>query len=155
MGCPDIYYERFVREADRLITYSWDTDKVTPLKDMEQRILGYKHNSDFYFNCGIAAAHVLDSASEEGNGDAFNAALGGLSEFESLIGNDDEEFCDAYDKQIAKKPLDFGDDAYLCPTCKRNNFYKGDALCKMNFCDWCGQKLDWGGEEENESERNN
>lgn len=162
MGCPDIYYERFVREADRLITYSWNTDKVTPLKEMEQKILGYKHNSDFYFNCGIAAAHVLDNVQEEG-GDAFNAALGGLSEFESLIGNDDEDFCEVYDKQIAK-PVedkkvikDLNGNPYTmegtCPTCGAYLTMHGSY-----YCSWCGQYLDWGvegtdvGDEEEENE---
>ena len=146
MGCPDIYYERFVREADRLITYSRNTDKVTPLEEMEQRISGYKHNSDFYFNCGIAAAHVLDNVQEEEGGDAFNAALGGLSEFESLIGNNDEDFCDVYDKQIAKpvKELRTYTDSYetyllsaVCPNCDHKLTLLSD------YCPNCGQHLKW------------
>lgn len=148
MGCPDIYYERFVREADRLITYSWNTDKVTPLEEMEQKILGYKHNSDFYFNCGIAAAHILDNVQEEEGGDAFNAALGGLSEFESLIGNNDEDFCDVYDKQVAKSVedkkiiKDLNGNPYTmegtCPTCGAYLTMHGSY-----YCSWCGQKIDW------------
>lgn len=147
MGCPDIYYERFVREADRLLAYSWNTDEVKPLKDIEQRISGYKHNSDFYFNCGIAAANVLYSVKEEEGGDAFNAALGGLSEFESLIGNDSENVINVYDKQIKNqaKELKMYIDDYRhrhlvsanCPNC---NKVLGVAY---DYCPSCGQHLDW------------
>lgn len=157
MGCPDIYYERFVREADRLVKYSLNTDKVTPLEDMERRIVGYKHNSDFYFSCGIASANVLHTVVEEENGDAFNAALCGLSEFESLIGNDDDDFGDAYDKQIAKPIVnrkiikDLNGNPYTaegeCPVCGAYLTMHGSY-----YCSWCGQKLDWS--EENEIEGN-
>lgn len=50
---------------------------------------------------------------------------------------------EALEKQIPKKPLDFGDESYLCPYCKRNNFYKGEYLDKQNYCDFCGQRIDW------------
>ena len=50
---------------------------------------------------------------------------------------------EALNKQISKKPLDkrhYGDDPFciaLCPCC-------GDGVNEsMNFCDQCGQKLDW------------
>ena len=46
-------------------------------------------------------------------------------------------------KQISKKPLDFDNDAYLCPTCKRNNFYNKGYLVKEEICSVCGQKLRW------------
>ena len=49
----------------------------------------------------------------------------------------------AIEKQIPKKPLDFGDESYLCPCCKRNNFYKGIHLDKQNYCDYCGQAIKW------------
>lgn len=147
MGCPDIYYGRFVREADRLITYSRNTDKVTSLEEIEQRISGHKHNSDFYFNCGIAAANVMYSVQKEEGVDAFNAALGGLSEFESLIGNNDEDFGDAYDKQIAKPVNELKvyttveGYKYLlsanCPSCNKN---LGVAY---DYCPNCGQHLEW------------
>lgn len=51
---------------------------------------------------------------------------------------------EALEKQIPQKPLDFGDKAYLCPICRRNNFYDGtETLNKTNFCNYCGQALDW------------
>ena len=158
MGCPDIYYECFVREAGRLITYSKNIDKDTPLKDMECRIIGYKHDPDFYFNCGIASANVLHNVRDEKGNDAFNAALGGLSEFESLIGND-EEFADAYDKQVAKPIVnkkiikDLNGNPYTaegeCPVCGAYLTMHGSY-----YCSWCGQKLDWGEGEEHGFEKN-
>jgi len=51
---------------------------------------------------------------------------------------------EAVEKQIPQRPLDFGDKAYLCPNCRRNNFYDGtETLNKTNFCNYCGQALDW------------
>lgn len=50
---------------------------------------------------------------------------------------------DVLEKQIPKEPLDFGDESYLCPCCKRNNFYKGEYLDKQNYCDYCGQSIKW------------
>jgi len=51
---------------------------------------------------------------------------------------------EAVEKQIPQRPLDFGDKAYLCPNCRRNNFYDGtETLNKANFCNYCGQALDW------------
>lgn len=53
---------------------------------------------------------------------------------------------EAMEKQIAKKPLNFGNEAYLCPSCKRNNFYEGtEFLHKQKRCTVCGQVLDWEG----------
>ena len=53
---------------------------------------------------------------------------------------------EAVEKQIPQRPLDFGDKAYLCPNCRRNNFYDGtETLNKTNFCNYCGQAIDWSG----------
>lgn len=51
---------------------------------------------------------------------------------------------EALEKQTPKIPLSFGNEAYLCPCCKRNNFYCGtEELHKMNYCDYCGQAILW------------
>ena len=48
----------------------------------------------------------------------------------------------ALEKQIPKKPKTNDNYIiYICPCC--NNFIK---LCK-NYCEYCGQKLDWSDEE--------
>ena len=143
-----------------MITYKRNTDTDTPLKDMERRIVGYKHNSDYYFSCGIASANVLHNVQEEEGMDAFNAALGGLSEFESLIGNDDDDFGDAYDKQ-AEKPIvnrkiikDLNGNPYTaegeCPICGAYLTMHGSC-----YCNWCGQKIDWGEDEKSVSSEEN
>ena len=49
---------------------------------------------------------------------------------------------EALEKQIPQKPkMDDTYVIYICPCC--NNFIK---LCK-NYCEYCGQKLDWSDEE--------
>lgn len=51
---------------------------------------------------------------------------------------------EALEKQVQKKPLYFDNEAYLCPCCKRYNFYRGtEELHKMNYCAYCGQAIDW------------
>ena len=40
----------------------------------------------FYYNCGIAVANIMNEIMDEDNIDGFNAALGGMASFESLIG---------------------------------------------------------------------
>ena len=55
MGSPMLSYEDMVREADRIIIESMKVDEDTPIEDLELRLKSYKHDSEFYFNCGIAA----------------------------------------------------------------------------------------------------
>lgn len=55
---------------------------------------------------------------------------------------------EALEKQIPKKPLyekTYGDCAvYSCPVCKDETMIlNGD-----NYCTMCGQKLDWGGDDD-------
>ena len=90
MGNPNWAYEEMVRESDRLITNSKRIDETTSLDQIEKRIRSYEHNSEFYFNCGLACGNVInDIISNEGT-DSFNAALGGFSMFRDLVGLEDE-----------------------------------------------------------------
>ena len=85
MGNPNWSYEKMVRELDRLVINSKRIDETTPIDQIEKRIKGYEHNSEFYFNCGIACGNVMsDIISNEGT-DSFNAALGGFSMFIDLV----------------------------------------------------------------------
>lgn len=62
-----------------------------------------------------------------------------------------EELKEAKEKQIAKKPIPKKDVTenriitYICPTCNRD--YLGQNEYKLDYCEYCGQKLDWGNED--------
>lgn len=89
MGDIKCSYGEIVRELDRLATNSEKIDETTPINQIEKRIKGYEHNSEFYFNCGLACGNVMnDILSNEGT-DSFNAALGGFSIFRDLVGLED------------------------------------------------------------------
>ena len=145
MKSSDIYYERFIREADRINRDSLCTDVDASLKDIKRRITKYKLNPLFYYNCGIAVMNVLHSV--QSDIDEIKIAMGGLSKFESLIGKDDNKLGDAYDKQVTKpvKELktytDSYDDTYLlsaaCPNCNHKLTLISD------YCPNCGQHLAW------------
>lgn len=86
MGNPKWSYDDMVREADRIITESKKVDEDTPIEDLELRLKSYDHDNEFYFNCGVAAANVIDDIFENGGCDEFNAAIGGFAIFRDLIG---------------------------------------------------------------------
>lgn len=55
----------------------------------------------------------------------------------------------ALERNRPQFPMSFGDGAYLCPNCKRNNFYYGtEMLHTEKYCSYCGQKMDWSGIDE-------
>ena len=57
-----------------------------------------------------------------------------------------EKSIEALEKQIPKKVV-MDKKIYLCPTCGANAETDcGDDMLdyRLNFCDNCGQKLDWG-----------
>lgn len=50
----------------------------------------------------------------------------------------------ALERNKPQSPISFGDGAYLCPNCKRNNFYYGTKMLHMEkYCSYCGQKIRW------------
>ncbi len=85
MGDPNWSYEKMVRELDRLTTNSKKIDETTSIDQIEKRIRGYEHNSEFYFNCGLACGNVMNDIIFNEGTDSFNAALGGFSMFEDLV----------------------------------------------------------------------
>lgn len=91
MGNPRWSYDEMVREAERIITHSKKVDKETPIEDLELRLKSYKHDNEFYFNCGIAVANVSNDISENGGCDEFNAAIGGFEMFRDFIGLEEEQ----------------------------------------------------------------
>ena len=97
-------------------------------------------------------------------------AIGTLEELNSLIAQSEEEFnmlieyisigtveeCRvAVEKQNAKKPKEYEDKFYGCPTCGNILLHKWEKyptklMDKKNglpYCFGCGQKLDWSDEE--------
>lgn len=62
-----------------------------------------------------------------------------------------EEVEDAVGKQIAEKPrkvlgLHYGNVEYECGNCGESEFINE----MFSYCPWCGQKIDFGKDEENE-----
>ena len=81
MGCPEMCYE-----ADRNIRKKEKIDDTVDIKEIEKRLKNAVHDSMYYYNCGIAVANIMNEIMDEDNIDGFNAALGGMVKFESLIG---------------------------------------------------------------------
>ena len=88
--------------------------------------------------------------------DAFIMAIDALEEIKQYraIGTPDE--CRAaVEKQKTKKPKEYEDKFYGCPTCGNILLHKWEKyptklMDKKNglpYCFGCGQKLDWGDEE--------
>lgn len=77
----------------------------------------------------------------------------GMANVKEAVGGNEETMAmklavEAIEKQIPKKPLyekTYGDCAvYSCPVCKDETMIlNGD-----NYCTMCGQKLDWGGDDD-------
>lgn len=100
MGCPHMFYKMALQDFAHCLTYMDDTKLAKELsteeseEKLEQYILQKKEQieeKEFFFEAGRTFEHVANEAYEMGN-DAMNASLGGLYEFECLIGlrNDEE-----------------------------------------------------------------
>lgn len=141
MGNPRWSYDNMVREADRIIAESKKIDEDISIENLEVRLKSYKHDSEFYFNCGIAAANVFNDISENGGCDEFNAALGGLKMFRDLIGLED---LNGEKVECRRILYDFNDKPYAikgdCPCCGNQELIS----ISEQYCPKCGQKLDWG-----------
>lgn len=138
MGNPRWSYDEMVREADRIITKSTKVDKDTPIEDLELRLKFYKHDNEFYFNCGIAASDVANDICMNGSCDEMNAMFGGFVMFKDLIGVKDGE-------KVKRRRIlyDFNDKPYAikgdCPRCGAQELIS----ISEQYCPKCGLKLDW------------
>lgn len=138
MGNPRWSYDEMVREADRIITESTKVDKDTPIEDLELRLKSYKHDNEFYFNCGIAASDVANDICMNGSCDEMNATFGGFAMFRDLIGVKDGE-------KVKRRRIlyDFNDKPYAikgdCPRCGDQELIS----ISVQYCPKCGLKLDW------------
>lgn len=140
MGNPRWSYDNMVREADRIITESKKIDEDISIENLEARLKSYKHDNEFYFNCGIAVANVFNDISENGGCDEFNAALGGFTMFRDLIGVENSN-----GEKVKRRRIlyDFNDKPYAikgdCPRCGNEEL----VSISEQYCPKCGQKLDW------------
>lgn len=100
MGCPSVFYKRVLQSFAYSLVCLEDNKLAKELinekseERLEKFILDKKKNlseKQFYYDAGRAAEYVLKEADEEGC-DAFNACIGGLDMFDSLIGL--EEYTD-------------------------------------------------------------
>lgn len=138
MGNPRWSYDEMVREADRIITKSTKVDKDTPIEDLELRLKSYKHDNEFYFNCGIAVSDVANDICMNGSCDEMNAMFGGFVMFRDLIGVKDGE-------KVKRRRIlyDFNDKPYAikgdCPRCGDQELIS----ISVQYCPKCGLKLDW------------
>lgn len=88
MGNPKWSYEEMLREADRIIASEVKNNANTEIKDIEERINSYKHDSKFYFYCGMSASNVMMDIYRNGSCDELNACVDGLDMFWKFIGLD-------------------------------------------------------------------
>lgn len=92
MGCPDVYYKKililFLRNlgvAINILELSED--------NLESMVLLEKQNiseKDFYYEAGLAVAQIISESVFDDSCDKVNACIGGLVDFEELIGIGEE-----------------------------------------------------------------
>lgn len=148
MGSPMWSYENMLREADRIFTHSKKEDEEISIEDLEVRIKSYEHDNEFFFECGVVAANILNDMPVDNGYRDIDSCIIGLGMFKDLIGIEDNELAKIYQKSIPKMVLnrksilDFHGNPYTfqgdCPICGY------EALTKnSNYCPCCGQKLEW------------
>ena len=98
MSYPSIYYKRALQCFAHALVYMEDKSLAKELLEensenkLEKFILEKKkiyNKKQFYYDAGRTYEYVLNEADEEGH-DAFNACIGGLNMFNSLIGLKDD-----------------------------------------------------------------
>lgn len=86
MGCPDIYYKRVMKAFLSIFDNAESSDDEYIL---ESEILKYRtllSEKEFYYNVGRVCEYTLNDAIENDGCDGMNACIGGLIEFEILVG---------------------------------------------------------------------
>lgn len=86
MGNPRWSYDDTIREADRIMTHSIKADEDSSIEELELRLKSYDHDNEFYFNCGIACANIMNDITLNEGCDGINAAIGGITMFKKTIG---------------------------------------------------------------------
>ena len=98
MGCPDVYYRQAMQTACYSRLVFKDKKKAIKLSEendlekLEAAIEELREDTpDFYFDMGMAAGVVYQDACDNDGCDGFNACLGGINMFESLIKGDEDD----------------------------------------------------------------
>lgn len=96
MGSVTFYYEKLCRKTLAQLYYHKFTGKRDfndfSIAEIENLLLNWNHDNEFYFQCGAAFAMVSAEANKEGS-DALNALIGSIPMFEDIIGlNDNTRF---------------------------------------------------------------
>lgn len=85
MGNPEWYYEDILREAERILSKSKKIDITAGKRELENKILSHKSDDMFLFNCGYAAANVMNIVLHDEGTDSINAAVNGLNQFKNFV----------------------------------------------------------------------
>ena len=88
MGCPDVYYKKililFLRNIGVTINISeLSEDNLESMVLLEKQSIPEK---DFYYAAGLAVAQIMVESMIDDSCDKVNTCIGGLVDFEELIG---------------------------------------------------------------------
>lgn len=94
---------------------------------------------------------MIEKIIVERNKTVDNAIMGEIQKIavengiETKIILDERNIINALKKQVRQKPIFWNNELYICPNCHRAEYIKQrDALDV--YCGFCGQLIDWGGE---------
>ena len=88
MGCPDVYYKKFLILFLRNLGVDINMSELSE-DDLESMVLLEKQNiaeKDFYYEAGLVAAQIMAESIVNDSCDKVNACIGGLVNFEEFIG---------------------------------------------------------------------
>ena len=88
MGCPDVYYKRILILFLRNLGVDISVSELSE-DDLESMVLLKKQTiteKEFYYEAGLSVARTIDEIVINDSCDKINACIGGLSNFEELIG---------------------------------------------------------------------
>ena len=96
VGNPMCFFDDVCRETYRLLMEEELIEKKKIqineilIEEIREVIKDCKHNSEFYFQCGIAASSIASDFYENKGCDELNAAIDGYSMYLDFIGIEDD-----------------------------------------------------------------
>lgn len=88
MGCPDVYYRKILILFLRNLRIAVDMSELSE-DNLESMILLEKQNiseRNFYYEAGLVVAQIMAESMIDDSCDKVNACIGGLVNFEELLG---------------------------------------------------------------------